>query len=177
MGSLARKLRKHAKAPTALAPTIVDQVAALPPRSVFKGRSIRATTLTRALAPAPWDFSIVKPGDEGVPNEPSPEGAELGARVAAMCDEQEAHDADQFPNRMPRCIDCAARLGTLPNQCLPTLGDLLKCAGESIPFYCHKGLKSDEDQPKRLCTGFALLSSRMLRVAQLKANLATEQAE
>jgi len=118
---------------------------------------------------APWEFSIAKPGEPSVPNEPSVEGAELGRRVAEACDEQEAHDAERFPDRIPRCNDCAARLGTLPNQCLSTIADLLKCAGESLPFYCHKGLKSDDDTPKRLCTGFALLSARMLRVAGLKA--------
>lgn len=33
--------------------------------------------------------------------------------------------------------------------------DIVKCAFEAVPFYCHKGVGDGE--PKRLCSGFGIL--------------------
>lgn len=58
---------------------------------------------------------------------------------------------------LPMCSDCALREGTTPNQCPATLGDVLKCVVEDLPFYCHKGVP-DGGAPKRICTGAAVLA-------------------
>jgi hypothetical protein len=91
-----------------------------------------------------------------VPNLPSPEGAALGRELARLVDLAETEQRERFPNMLPRCDDCAGRLGTVPNQCAETLMDLVKCAVESRSFYCHKGLKEGAP-PKRLCTAFIVL--------------------
>jgi hypothetical protein len=116
----------------------------------------------------PWNYSEA-PGkdDPGVPNMPSPEGAELGRMLARMAEREEAAQrATLFPNMLPRCDDCALRAGTLPNQCAETLMDVVKCVAEGQPFYCHKGVR-DGNAPRRLCTGWAVLQraeiARVLR--------------
>jgi hypothetical protein len=105
---------------------------------------------------APWDFDL--PVDDGtdVPNEPSKEGARLGAVLAAAVDRVEPLARRRFPNMLPRCNDCAFRAGTTPNQCMSTQLDVLKCLIEAKPFYCHKGM-AEGDAPKRLCTGATVL--------------------
>lgn len=105
----------------------------------------------------PWGFSIPQSENDGVPNLPSPLGAALGREIARLVDAEEAVQRERFPNMLPRCDDCAARLGTVPNQCAATLMDLIKCATEGEPFYCHKGVNDNE--PKRLCAGYALMLS------------------
>jgi|GEM_PF-6126968 len=66
MGSLARKLRKHAKAPAAPAPTIADQVAALSPRSGFYPGSIKSVTIDGRPFPVLTDTTYTDPNPPGV---------------------------------------------------------------------------------------------------------------
>jgi hypothetical protein len=106
----------------------------------------------------PWDASLPKDDGNDVPNEPSPEGAALGRKLAQLAVRAEAEQREIFPNMLPCCSDCALREGTTPNQCMSTLGDVVKCVVEGTPFYCHKGVK-EGDQPKRLCTGAMVLMS------------------
>ena len=107
---------------------------------------------------APWDFSIPKEPADAVPNVPTLEGAALGRELARLVDVAEAENLQRFPNQIPRCDDCAFRLGTTPNQCAPTLMDAVKCLVESEPFYCHKGVREGE-APRRLCTGWMVLAN------------------
>lgn len=104
----------------------------------------------------PWDYSIPGDGEPAVPNLPTPEGEALGAELARLCDVAEVEELKRFPNQLPRCQDCALRAGTLPNGCLDTLGDVIKCLVEGEVFYCHKGIVEGE-APKRMCSGFATL--------------------
>lgn len=100
------------------------------------------------------------PKDDGtdVPNEPSEEGRALGLQLAELVAKAEPLQRATFQDMLPMCNDCALRAGTLPNQSLATLLDVTKCAVESVPFFCHKGIQ-DGDQPKRLCTGAMVLMS------------------
>lgn len=98
----------------------------------------------------PWQLSEEGNAASGVPNLPSPEGAALGAELARLADVAAEGRSVALPER---CNDCAARLGTTPNQSAATVMGLLKCAVEGIPFYCHV------DEPERLCTGYALLKA------------------
>jgi hypothetical protein len=106
----------------------------------------------------PWDFSIPSNPREGVPNIPCEKGAELGREIARLTQVEEERQRQKFPNMLPMCDDCACRLGTPPNRTAATLMDLVKCTMERVPFYCHKGVR-DEDEPKRLCAGYVLLVS------------------
>lgn len=104
------------------------------------------------MATMPWDFSEPPAPGEGVPNQPTPEGAELGhelARLTLGCIERQR---EQFPHAPGPCGECAYIAGTLPNQTLSTVADALKAAVEGTPFYCHKGLVDGE--PTRLCLGW-----------------------
>lgn len=126
----------------------------------------------------PWDYSkAMRPGDPGaVPNAPTPEGIALGRELARLCDAEEQKQLDQFPGQPPRCDDCAFRAGTIPNGCPDTLMDALKCVLEGEPFYCHKGMKDQDADPKRLCSGWMVLQTpggeefpRALRAAAHRA--------
>jgi hypothetical protein len=111
------------------------------------------------MTKTPWDFSSApEPGETTVPNRPSPEGAALGEQMARLCDVEKEKQAERFPDQLPRCDECAFRLGTLPNGCAETQMDALKCVLERVPFFCHKGLK-DGDEPKQLCRGWVILAS------------------
>lgn len=107
----------------------------------------------------PWTYSEEpKPGEPTHANVPTPEGRELGRHIARLADLAEAEQLAQFPGMKPRCHDCAARLGTDPNGCPETLMDLIKCAAEAVPFYCHvSGVKDGE--PQRLCAGYVLMAT------------------
>lgn len=75
-------------------------------------------------------------------NFPSIEGAIEGAKLA----------------RKPAkgmCDSCAFRLGTVPNQCLPTIADANQALGTiAAQFMCHYDLDENEE-PVNLCAGFA----------------------
>jgi hypothetical protein len=67
----------------------------------------------------------------------TPEGKALGFNlvriteptIAALVNEGEPDE---------RCKSCAFRLGTVPNGCIQTQGDALKCVVEGVPFMCHQ---------------------------------------
>ena len=107
---------------------------------------------------APWEFSKEPAPGEGYENLPDEAGRELGAELARLADVEEEKQRADFPDQLPRCDDCAFRLGTRPNGCSETLMDAVKCVIECVPFYCHKGIK-DGESPKRLCSGWALLAT------------------
>lgn len=104
----------------------------------------------------PWDFSVAPEPGKGVPNLPSPEGEALGREIARFAKVEEERQRQRFPNMLPMCDECACRLGTAPNRTATTLMDLVKCTVEHVPFFCHKGVT--DDNPKRLCAGYVLLS-------------------
>lgn len=106
---------------------------------------------------APWELSTPAAPGEGRENLPDAAGIELGAQLARLCDVEEVRQRETFPNQLPRCNECAFRLGTRPNGCSETLMDAVKCVMECLPFYCHKGIE-EGDAPKRLCSGWALLA-------------------
>ena len=75
------------------------------------------------------------------PNLPSPEGRELGAHMARLCDRELIGKPDN------RCTTCAFRAGDhIANGSPETLMSALKCAMEREPFWCH-----EHDRP---CAGW-----------------------
>lgn len=92
---------------------------------------------------------------ELTPNRPSPEGWILGEQLARLTDKAEAEVRQQFPNHASRCKSCAFRRGTLPNGCLPTVMDALKCVADGTPFHCHQQF-DDNGVPTDLCAGWAI---------------------
>jgi hypothetical protein len=125
---------------------------------------------------APWSFSEApKPGEPTIENAPTPEGRLLGLEIARLVDIEEQRSAADFPDQHPRCTDCAARAGTLPNGCEEPLFDLIKCAAEGVPFYCHKGMKEGES-PKRLCVGWVHLQRAAQRANEPLIQLTAQGA-
>lgn len=104
----------------------------------------------------PWDYSNPV-GPDVHPNVPCPEGIELGSHLARFCDQAEAKKTKEFGELPPRCVDCAYRAGTIPNGCLSTVADAMKCWLEREPFFCHHGVVDGE--PTRLCRGWVALAS------------------
>lgn len=99
----------------------------------------------------PWEFSEApKPGEQGVPNLPSEEGARAGLELAKVAERGRAVAESRGLACGKRCDECAFTAGTIPNQSLDTLGDAIKCVVESVPFMCHKGT----DPGSRLCGGW-----------------------
>lgn len=85
----------------------------------------------------------------------SPQGKAMGASAARLAElgrqrlQALGLDNVQAPTlRDAMCKTCACQPGSVPNGCLQTQMDFLKCAAEGIPFRCH----SPHDG--RLCTGW-----------------------
>lgn len=93
-----------------------------------------------------------------IPNFPTPEGRELGERLADMVDDE----ARQNQDAPLRCSTCAFRKGTMPNGSEATLCDAIKCVVEKdVTFDCH-------ERPGVPCAGAALLAKRMETVPGIK---------
>jgi hypothetical protein len=74
-------------------------------------------------------------------NRPSAAGAALGAEVSRLTGPVPA-----------ACPDCAFLLGTVPNQCGPTLLTAIDCLRQGIPFFCH--VRSDS-----VCEGWLVANA------------------
>lgn len=86
-------------------------------------------------------------------NRPTPEGRELGAQIARLCDQEEAKQAKKVLATIPeRCGSCAFRGGTFPNGCAGTLMDAVHCIIEGRDFHCHEHGRTDQ-----LCAGFQMM--------------------
>lgn len=87
------------------------------------------------MSKLPWDFvegrDTPEPGFS--PAKSCDVGTEFGSELARFADGEYAKTG-----RDARCLDCAFRKGTPPNQNVATLANALKCVfeGEEI-FYCH----------------------------------------
>jgi len=70
----------------------------------------------------------------------SPEGREIGEQMARLAQREiEKLKAEGEP--VECCRTCAFRPGTVPNGCLQTQMDALKCVLEGVPFMCHQDQK------------------------------------
>lgn len=108
------------------------------------------------LARVPWEMS-----EERRPGEPvlswkdrmPPEAARVGAMLAGMSREGGLLLALQGLEIPDRCKTCAFRQGTVPNRCIDTVADAMKCVMEGRPFECHvpKGGTLAVDQ---MCAGW-----------------------
>lgn len=96
----------------------------------------------------PWDHPQPAPEGQGVRNEPTAEGRELGAGLARFA----ADEAARQPDLPPMCLECAFRPGTDANGSAPTLMSALKCLMEGTPFWCHGG------RARVPCSGFMALA-------------------
>jgi hypothetical protein len=97
----------------------------------------------------PRHFLPAKPETETptvVPNSPSAEGVLAGKELARIF-QPAIESFEAIPDMPHRCKTCAFRLGTIPNQTLPTVMDAVKCIAEKEDFFCH----TDTDQ---LCVGY-----------------------
>lgn len=108
------------------------------------------------LARTPWDLSEErKPGEPTMTREQRmpPEAASVGRILAAMSREGGLVLALQGIAIPDRCKTCAFRKGTVPNRCIDTVADAMKCVMEGIPFKCHvpKGGELAVDQ---MCAGW-----------------------
>lgn len=82
----------------------------------------------------------------------SPEGAEIGRKMAQFCDDAEPKARLRCPELPPRCNSCAFRAGRhLANASPATQMDALKCVVEGIEFRCHE--PGREGAP---CSGWAM---------------------
>lgn len=123
-----------------------------------RGATTCAALWEAIVVEMPYDYSSPLRGDgTDVPNVPSPAGAALGRELSRFVDVEEAANRVLYPHVPRRCDDCAFLLGTVPNQCMPTVADALKCTMEGEPFYCHKGLLGGAE-PRRLCAGWLALA-------------------
>lgn len=96
----------------------------------------------------PWEF--IEGRDAPAPGFSEVEGCEVGAEfgkeLARFCDGEYAKTG-----RDTRCLDCAFRQGTLPNQNVATLANAFKCIYEGDEtFLCHV-------HEGKVCGGFAML--------------------
>jgi hypothetical protein len=83
----------------------------------------------------------------------TPEGCELGANLARLCDEAEPAARLIVPALPPRCQSCAFRAGRhLANGSPETQMDALKCVVEGIEFCCHQ-----PDREGEPCSGWAMM--------------------
>lgn len=87
-------------------------------------------------------------------NRPTPEGRALGAELLRLLES----DFAASPIAAERCASCAFRPDTIPNGCVATLMDALKCVMEGWPFYCHMG-----DKP--ICVGYVIARNAFARHA------------
>ncbi len=71
------------------------------------------------------------------PNRVTPEGRAIGEQMVRLTEPAiQRLAAEGEPDE--RCKSCAFRLGTVPNGCLQTQGDAMKCVVEGVPFLCHQ---------------------------------------
>jgi hypothetical protein len=67
----------------------------------------------------------------------SPEGRAMGEQQARMI-RRALSELEREGEPDERCKSCAFREGTVPNGCLQTQMDVLKCVIEGVPFLCHQ---------------------------------------
>jgi len=107
----------------------------------------------------PYDF--IGHGEDGEPatlNAPSPEGREMGLHLAQWTDVAEPAYRRAHPSARERCGECAFRRGSIPNRCLPTVANALKCAFEGEIFYCHRNIPNGTE-PTVPCAGWLILTA------------------
>lgn len=68
----------------------------------------------------------------------TPEGRAAGEQHAQLAEKAIARLDGELDDR---CKTCAFRAGTVPNGCLQTQLDALKCVVEKKPFMCHHDLR------------------------------------
>lgn len=95
----------------------------------------------------------------------SPEGRELGAKLAQWCDDAEPKARLVEPSIPPRCASCAFRRGDhLASGSPATQMDALKCLIERTPFGCH-----DVHRPDVPCSGWLMMMAASMDSAAMAA--------
>lgn len=95
-------------------------------------------------------------------NLPSPEGEALGRELARLIGPEIARVRREHPDLPGPCNTCAFKLGSIPNRCLSTVADALKCVMEHEPFMCHEryegcdpdGKGGDPEGERLVCMGW-----------------------
>lgn len=73
----------------------------------------------------------------------SPEGKQVGEEMARLSD-SEIKKLEEKGVADERCKTCAFRAGTVPNGCIQTQADAMKCVMEGHLFICHQDLKNQK---------------------------------
>ena len=108
------------------------------------------------LARVPWEMSEErKPGEPVVSwkDRMPPEAARVGKILAGMSREGGLILALQKIAVPDRCKTCAFREGTVPNRCIDTVADAMKCVMEGRPFNCHVP-RGGEIALDQMCSGW-----------------------
>lgn len=106
-------------------------------------------------------------GPAATGDRPSRHGQMLGKALAAIADA--GYEAK--PGQPERCLTCAFRAGSMPNQTAGTLMMAMECLLriDSDDFACHHGMKDGE--PTRFCAGY---QAAIAAPFQLTRNLLVE---
>ena len=116
---------------------------------------------------APWKFSWPPtPGGRVIPNLPSEAGAAAGAELARLVESDLARARES--GAPAPCVECAFVKGTQANRSGATVMDAVKCVLEGEPFFCHLGLK-DEDEPTSLCRGYLAARATVRRPSEARS--------
>lgn len=90
----------------------------------------------------------------------TPEGRAAGQQLARLT-EPAILDLASEGEPDDRCKSCAFRAGTVPNGCLQTQLDALKCVVEGVPFMCHHA-----DREGHACHGWYAARVALRRVEE-----------
>lgn len=77
-------------------------------------------------------------------NKPCDVGRAVGAELARLTGDATAG--------APMCASCAFKPGTVPNGCITSVADAMKCVFEGERFWCHHDKKNGD--PTRVCAGW-----------------------
>ena len=98
-------------------------------------------------------------------NRPCPEGIAAGKTLAKL-HRSAVHAIEQLGKAPECCSSCAFVEGTIPNGCLETVADALKCVSEKVPFLCHAKGKLEKGE---WCAGYTALALTTSHVPVLPA--------
>jgi hypothetical protein len=120
-------------------------------------RSRRRTLGGQVIERVPWDYSEAPQPGEPISSRAErmpPEAVRIGAFAYRLARVGERRLLAQNLALPHPCRSCAFRLGTVPNRCIDTLVDAIKCVFEGDRlFRCHEPREGDSvlDQA---CWGF-----------------------
>src|ERR1700686_367015 len=89
------------------------------------------------------------------PNRPCELGKSVGENMSKLADQAEEDCREKLGFVAIKCSTCAFKSGSIPNGCLTTVADAMKCTMENEPFFCHH--KIEDGKPTTLCAGWLMM--------------------